>query len=186
MLLNRISHRLAIALSALTLGTLSWATSAQAAEEVVLTYGFLQQSIPVEDLADFAETGEQSLTIGLLVSASGQDPDAIREVLNQPAPLKHSLASRVLNTPPGEAALRQVGTVVHHNAQEGRVESLRAALVASAEDDDQVTLIEILENYPTDAMYVDGEKLIDLVGKMKPLLDQVGTLQDVLEILGEL
>ncbi|MGB0561002.1 MAG: alpha/beta hydrolase [Spirulinaceae cyanobacterium] len=186
-MLNRIPSPLALTLSALTLGSLSWATPpVQAAEEVVITYGFLQQSIPVDDLADFAETGEQSFTIGLLVGASGQDPDTIRDVLNREVPLKHTLASRVLNTPPGEAALRQVGTVVHHNAEEGREESLRAAIVASAEDDDKVTLIEVLQNYPTDSMYVDGEQLMSLVGKMKPLLDQIGTIQDVLDILGDL
>ncbi|NEO84282.1 MAG: alpha/beta hydrolase [Spirulina sp. SIO3F2] len=188
MFLTRIPQRFGLVLSTLGFSALAFGTAAptQAAEEIVITYGFLQQSIPVNDLADFAESGEQSFTISLLVGASGQDPDNIRNVLNQDVPLKHSLADKLLNTAPGEAALQQVGNVVHTNGSEGRVESLRTAIMDSAEDDDQVSLIEVLQNYPTDAMYVDGEQLVTLVGKMKPLLDQLGTVQDVLDILGGL
>lgn len=181
-------QRLGITLSTLGVGLLgltATAPTAQAAEEVVLTYGFLQQSVPVNDLARFARTGKQTWTLQLLVATSGQDPDKIREVLNEEIPLKKNLADRVLSTGPGETALREVGTVVHHNENEGRVDALRQAIVDSA-DDDRVSLIEVLENYPSDAMYFDGERLVELVSKMQPLLEQVGTIQDVLDILGGL
>lgn len=181
-------QRLGLTLSTLGVGLLSLsatAPTAQAADEIVLTYGFLQQSIPVNDLARFAETGKQTWTLQLLVATSGQDPDKIRDVLNQEVPLKQNLADRVLSTGPGETALREVGTVVHHNQEEGRVDALRQSIVDSA-DDDRVSLIEVLENYPNDSMYLDGERMVELVSKMQPLLEQVGTIQDVLDILGGL
>lgn len=184
---THIRQRFGLIFASLGLGSLSLLAGnpAQAAEEIVITYGFLQQSIAVEDLANFAETGEQTLTLSLLMGASGQDPETVREVLIREVPLKQRLAKQVLYSPPGEAALREVGTVVHHNASDGREEALRAAIMMSAADD-RVTLLEIFENYPTDEMYVDGAQLVQMVAKLRPLLEQIGTIQDAIEILGGL
>lgn len=170
------------------LATALWlpATAAQAAEELVITYGFLRHSIPVADLAEFAETGKQSPALGLLVGLSQQSPATLQTALTRTVPVNSLMMQGALQTHEGETALTELGQIIHPNIESERVPALQVAL-GNAALDGQVSLLDVMENYPHDQMYVDGIKLMEAVAKAKPLLESVGDrLETVQSILGAL
>lgn len=173
--------------SLLTTALLFPAAAAQAAQEVVITYGFLRHAIPVADLAEFAETGKQSPALGLLVGLSQQSPATLQMALTRTVPVNGLMMQGALQTREGETALTELGQIIHPNVEAERVPALRTALGNSALDG-QVSLLEVMQNYPHDRMYVDGIKLMEAVARARPLIESVGdrleTVQSVLGALG--
>ena len=111
-----------------------------AAEKVIFTYGGLTQSVPLEELQAFAETGEVSPSIKTLLDHSDRNPFMMRWILRQEFPANNKIISDLFNTAPN-------------------VKALRGALIASASDNNLVSLMELLENYPTKDVYVNGKIL---------------------------
>lgn len=131
-------------------------------EKVIFTYGGLTQSVPLEELEEFAGTGKISPALRSLLKHGDRNPFVMRWILRQEFPANTKLISDMLNTPPGEYVLSQTGNVVGAKSERANVEALRGALIASASDDDLVSLMELLANYPTSEVYVNGKVLAKL------------------------
>ena len=153
-------------------------TSALAAEQVVLKYGIFRESISVQELSTFAETGELSRSLRVNFALAQQDPKAIRPYLTTPVKTDLVILDRILNSPIGNVILDELSQVIHTPSRRADRQALRAALVLSASEDGQVTLLEIIENYPTTNVEVDGERLENAYHQLRRL--QVG-LQDLLK-----
>ena len=69
----------------------------------------------------------------------------------------------------------QTGNVVNSKTEVANVTALRGALVASASDNNLVSLLELLENYPTPDVYVNGKILSRLRGDFHQFVE--GTSQ---------
>jgi hypothetical protein len=65
----------------------------------------------------------------------------------------------VLNSQIGNIILDRVSQVISTPSQRANRQALRAALVLAANQDGQVSLIEIIKNYPTNEVEVDGDRL---------------------------
>ena len=135
------------------------ANRVSASQEVIFTYGGATQSVAIEELQTFVETGETSSSINFLLSLSNQKPSLMRLILKQKLPADTKRVSDLLNTAPGEYVLSQTGNVVGSRSQRANVTALRGSLIKSASDDGLVSLIEILEHYPTKQVYVNGKML---------------------------
>jgi hypothetical protein len=150
-------------------------SQASSSEKIIFTYGGLTQSIPLEELQDFADTGKVSPALDTLLSYGEQNPFFMRWILRQEFPANNKLISDLLNSTPGEYVLSQTGNVVSSKAERANVTALRGALVASAEDNNSVSLIELLENYPTQDVYVNGKILAKLRENLNQFIE--GTSQ---------
>ncbi len=146
------------ALSSLGLSVLG-GLPGRAAESVLIKYRGFSRSVPVADLATLAETGEPSRSLGALLAMAGQEPDGLRSLLIRPLPADPVLLDRSLNSPPGEWMLDQLGQSIHTRAGDANRQALRAALVLSASDDGQLTLLEVLQNYPTADVVLEGDRI---------------------------
>ncbi|MDZ8029811.1 alpha/beta hydrolase [Nostoc sp. DedSLP04] len=150
-------HRILVLVGIICLLFLS--TPAFAAERVVLKYGIFRESLSVEELSTFAETGEVSPLLKVNLALARQDPKAIRQYLTQPVKVNAVFLDRALNSQIGNIILDRVSQVISTPSQRANRQALRAALVLSANQDGQVSLIEIIKNYPTNEVEVDGDRL---------------------------
>jgi hypothetical protein len=155
-----------ILLLSVNVGVLGWAAPTRAAERVILTYGALQEPFSVEDMKTFAATGELSRLRQFQLRVGGADPEVLREFLNQKVQVKFLTLDRSLNSLPGEFLLYQIGQVLHNRQRVAPIQSLRAAMVLSARDDDAVTMLEFLQNYPLPEVFVDGKKILEISRKV--------------------
>ncbi len=164
------------ALAALGIGSLcvlGAARPAFAAEQIVLNYRWLQRSLPVADLTHLARTGEPSPQLRRYLRAIDQRPGAFQRLLTRQVSLDPRLLDQALNNPLGSLALDQISPVIHTRSGEGDRLALRAALVLSASDDGQVSLIELIETYPTQEVVVEGDRLADTYRDIADLRDRI-------------
>jgi hypothetical protein len=154
-------------------GALLWATRAPAADRIVLQYGFLSGSVAVEDLTTLAETGETSLELKAYLLLANQDPESLRKILTQEVGVNGNLLDGLLKTSPGEMMLDQVSEVLHTPSNNANRQALRSAIVTSALPDGKLTLLEVLQNYPTEELHVNGDRLGELAAKIDNLIAQL-------------
>ncbi|MBG1262786.1 alpha/beta hydrolase [Nostoc commune] len=147
-----------------------------AAERVVLNYAIFRESLSVEELYTFAQTGELSSSLRVNFALAQQDPKAIRQYLTEPVKVNLVFLDRVLNSRIGNIILDQISQVIYTPSHRADRQALRAALVLSASQDGQVSLIEIIKNYPTNEVEVDGKRL---QGAYRQLLRLQTSLQNL-------
>ncbi|HEY9647211.1 MAG TPA: alpha/beta hydrolase [Chroococcidiopsis sp.] len=176
----RFAHRWkALARSAQRVGLIgfSWAlgiglvgtSQAIAAEQIVLKYRALSNSVSVQELTDLAENGTVSPALRAHFRLSGQDPNETRELLNRQITANPHLLDRVLNSTPGNFVLDQVGEAIYTPSRRSSRQAMRSTIVLSADDDNRISLIELMQNYPTREVHVDVEKLADAYNQLAGL-----------------
>ena len=143
-----------------------------ASEEIIFTYGGASQSIALSELQDFAETGAISPSLDFLLNFGKQNPFLMRWILRQEFPANTKLIYDLLNTAPGEYVLSQTSSVVSSKSERANVKALRGALVTSASNDNVISLIELLENYPTQQVYVDGKILVKVRRNLSQFIEE--------------
>lgn len=156
-------------------------TQAMAAERVVLKYKILRESVSVPELTTFAQTGEASPDLQRYLRLSGQRPETVRQTLTRPIKVDPVLLDRVLNNPLGNEVLDQLGQAIQTPKGGAERQALRAALTLSASGDGTITLLEILQNYPTQEVIVDGDRIEGAYRRLNEFVDRLrNPLQNIL------
>jgi Alpha/beta hydrolase of unknown function (DUF1400)/Acyl-coenzyme A:6-aminopenicillanic acid acyl-transferase len=128
-------------------------------KSIVFQFGPLGRSISLADLTRFAETGELSRGWRFFLNVAGINPDDIRAALNRPVSADLQFLDRNLNNLLGEFLLYQVGQVVHTPSDTANIQAMRSAIIGSASTDGQLSLLEILQQYPTQQVQINGLRL---------------------------
>jgi len=152
--------------------------SAIASEQVILKYNIFERSVSVEELTTFAETGKRSRDLKAYIRASKQDPEKLRQTLTDKVEVNVVTLDRVLNSVVGNLALEQLSQYIYTSSRTADKEAMRAALVLAASEDNSISIIEIAQNYPTQEVYVDGNRLSETYAQISLLR---GGLDNLLE-----
>lgn len=158
-------------------------SEAIAAEKIVLTYGFLSMDIPVADLEALADEGETSDELSELLNLAGQNPEILRTTLTEPIPLSPIVLDYALNSSTGEWMLNQISEVIHPASGEAGKLALRSALIGASSDDRKVTLLEVMQLYPSPEVVVQGDRLVETYNLIN---DVIEPLEDLADILGSI
>jgi hypothetical protein len=149
---------------------------AAAAETVVLKYRIFRESISVPELTTFTQTGELSESLRSYLDLTKQDPQNMRRTLTQEINVNPLVLYQVLNSRFGETLLDQVSQVVHTPSNGASRQALRGAIVSSALPDGKINLIEILQNYPTAEVDLEGDRLAEVYGQINRLARRIPRL----------
>ncbi|BDA75635.1 hypothetical protein CAL7716_098010 [Calothrix sp. PCC 7716] len=156
-----------------SIGTLFYTTSAIAADRVVFTYGAFRQSLSVDELATFATTGETSSGVRYYLNRTGQDPQSIRNTLTREVNVTPVTLDRTLNTRIGSYLLDQIGYSIRTRSNQANRQALRSALVLSASKDNKISLIEVIQNYPSSEIVVEGDRIIRTYNQLSILAEDL-------------
>ncbi len=148
-----------------------------AAEQVVLKYRVFRESVSVKELTTFADTGKLSTLLRVNLAIAQQDPKNVRRYLTEPVKVNVVILDRVLNSPVGNVILDQISQVIHTPSRKADRQAMRSALVLSASKDSDIRLIEIINNYPSTEVEVDGDNLEKAYRQLRRLQ---GSLQNIL------
>ena len=94
----------------------------------------------------------------------------------------------ILNNLIGEYILFQVGQVIHTPSKQANIQALRSALILSAMDDDKISILEFLQNYPTRRVMIEGLNLVRTAKNFKEkgiVKTSTARLEDILVELQE-
>lgn len=172
-----ISHRLIPRSAALMILLSAIAGSAtlqpiEAAETVNFRFNIFEVSVSVDDLENFAKTGELRGALDMAsryISAS--DMATFRRILTERATVPVSLVSRFLYTSQGERALDILGNFIKTGPNLSGNRAIRAAAVlATADKKNGLSLLSFLRKFPTSDIYFDIQEGLQTVGELSDLL----------------
>ncbi len=129
-----------------------------------------QGSLPVSDMTVFCDTGEASSNLTSYIRLSNQSSDRIQNVLCKPIPVNGVTLSKMLNNPLGDVVLDLFAQVITTPSQKASRESLRGAVVTSALKNNDISIIEVLNNYPTSEVHLNGDRLVELYRQIEDVL----------------
>ncbi|MEY2983391.1 MAG: hypothetical protein RLZZ568_8, partial [Cyanobacteriota bacterium] len=132
--------------------------------------------ISVQELGELSRTGKVSPSLKSYLNLADKNPEELRYWLNRPFAVEQTTLARVLNSFVGGVILNQVGNVIHTPSNRANQEALRGAIITAAGDDDSVQLIEVLENYPTKEVHLDGDRLVELYQTAQRFKARLSTL----------
>jgi Alpha/beta hydrolase of unknown function (DUF1400) len=155
--------------------TVFWGSNAIAAETVVLKYRILRESVSVQELTKFAETGELSSDLQAYFKMSGQKPETVRQTLTKEVRVNPVLLDRVLNSKVGNTVLDPLGEAIQTPKGGAERESLRSAITLSVSGDGKFSILEILQKYPTQEVVLDGDRAEVAYNHLNELAEQVKT-----------
>ncbi len=129
-------------------------------QKVTLTYGPQQLSIPIEDLQTFAETGKASKMIRFIAGFVNDDRELFRTALTQKVPAPNPLfLNKAMDFLVGELFLYEIGQVIYTPSRKNVIEALRASIGLSVLDDREISLLEVIEKYPAQELFIDAKKI---------------------------
>lgn len=172
----KILNHLGLSLILGILATVCANLPVRAADRVILKYSILRESVSVPELSKLAETGEVSPSLKAYLKLANKQPDELRSILNKNVDVDPVFLSKILNSFAGKFVLDEVGQVIHTPSKRASRESLRGALVTSALSDRNIKVVEILENYPTSELHVDGDRLADVYQQIEGVVSQIPRL----------
>jgi hypothetical protein len=163
-------------------------TGAIAAERVVMRYGPFERSASVEELTRFVETGETTRQLRAYFRMSGQDPEQFRQLLAREVEVDVVTLDRLLNNAVGNVVLDQMGNFIHTPSGETNREAMRSALILSANDGGQISLLEVMQNYPTREIHVNGDRAVSAYRQIQAVQETATNVREglsgILETLG--
>ena len=180
---DRLPRLLSLGLIATGVASFWGGSAAIAAETIVMKYGPIRRSIPVEDLSRLSRTGKTTRQLRRYLKLAKQTPESLRTQLNKPHRMSVVTLDSRLNSVPGRLLLDEAGRYIHPPGQNGSRQALRSALVLSASDDNQITLMESLENYPTSAVEVDVAKSISLYRRIDGIMNDQPAVSPIFDFL---
>lgn len=133
-------------------------------KSLVIEFGPFGRSIAIKDLTRFAETGELSRGWRFFLNVAGVNSEDIRTALNQQVSVSLRFLDQTLNNLLGEFLLYQIGQVVHTPSNTANIQALRSASIASVTGDNRLSLLEVLQRYPTQQVHLNGLRLARLGG----------------------
>ena len=153
-------------------------TGAVAADRVVINVfgGGIQAPIKVKDLQAFAETGKKTKTIAQAVGVSDVNPDTLRGLMTLELGVDVAQLATALYSSTGNTVAESIGEIVTTRSGFESDKALRAALILAAADDGRISFLEVIEAYPTSDIYIQVDKINDVVNKVEDLLEN---LQDI-------
>lgn len=156
-----------------------------AAETITLRYGLLGGALPVTDLVTWADRGELSDDLETYLILSQQRPDRVRQILTQRVTMPPALLDRALASSQGAILLEQLSQVLQGPKRTDNNQNLRRALMAAAENDGQISLLELLQKYPTQNVDLRVDRLVNLAETWQQWRDRGGQWLEQLNQWGD-
>jgi predicted dienelactone hydrolase len=146
---------------------------ASAAQFIQVTYGVFARSLPISSLATYAETGDVDPDLaeylGLLKPAQREKA---RQLLLTRLQLNAVQVSQFFYTPQGENLLERLGDVIRSNSTQTGFFAIRAALILAADDSQGLTLLNVLQKFPTREIRIDLARGLQMADEIDQLVSQ--------------
>lgn len=143
------------------------------AERIYFVYGALKISIPIKSLQTYAKTGKPDADLAPFAKRlSPKQRTELQRVLVNKIDLSPVAVSQFFYSPLGETLLGRLGQFVETQSGLSGFYAIRGALILAAADPQGLTLLNILQKYPTSGVRVDLEQILATTKALDKLTNQ--------------
>ncbi len=166
-------------------GLLCFSNSAIAAESILLTYDNEKLNITISELQSFARTGDLTPQMESFFNTTKQVPTVWSNLITDEVKVPQFIES-FLESPRGRFILHRIETVVFHLNEKSEQE-IDTALIDSMEDDDRISIIELVEKYPESTVTINLNGLETDYEEVKKFIGSInsGNWEAALNELGQ-
>ncbi len=151
----------------------TFAAPVMGAERISLSYGSIEQSIPIHSLETFVKTGELENDLVLCGSyATSHQLRQLRQILQTRVLLKPQKMSRFLDTPMGEQLVNLLAYPIGSDAHHSSNEAIRSALILAAADPEGLTLLNVLREFPSSQIEIDLGRSLEMIRVWQTAVNQ--------------
>jgi len=156
--------------------------SAVAAERIYISYGALERSISVAALEAYAKEGKVDDDLATYADyVSPHQLAQLQSVLLAQIELSPVAVSQFLYTPQGEILLERLGQVIQTEARQPGFYALRAALILAAADPEGLTLLNVLDKFPTRSIRINLRRSLQIAEELQRLINQTRQVLALIE-----
>ncbi|WP_017297247.1 alpha/beta hydrolase [Nodosilinea nodulosa] len=154
----------------------------RAAEQVVLEFGPFSRAIPTESLVNFAATGTVDRQLApFLRRLNPAQIGGLQAILSRSRAVQVVPISQWFNSPMGDRSLQFLGKVAQTEAGLNGGKALRAAIVAAATEDGEISLIDIVRHFPTGEMRLNVSQAMALARQVRAEAAATGAIAAAIE-----
>ncbi len=147
--------------------------TANAAEEIKITYSIFSRTIKVNALKTFAIEGKSTRKLKKIMRATGSSDKEIRAVLNKDFEVPITIASKLVYSEIGNVFLTRLSSIIHPpKAKDERTGmlALRASVVQGINlGNGKINLINFIEGYPTKTVILNVSALSKVMNKVESI-----------------
>ena len=141
------------------------------AERVYISYSLFERSISVDSLEIYAREGKLEGDLAAYARYTNpQQLEQLQRILNQRLDLDAVVVSKFLYTFQGESLLNLLGEVIQTENRLPGFHAIRAALILAAADPEGLTLLNVLQKYPTTALRIDLARSLQVMEELQTLV----------------
>jgi predicted dienelactone hydrolase len=128
-------------------------------------------TIYISDLEKFAKQGKLSKRLEFYLGRlSSEQQTQLRETLANRYNISHVTAAQFAYSPIGEILMRRLGRILQITPKQNGFSALRAALILSAQSDEGLTILNVLQRYPVPIIYLDLPRGLQAYAEVSQLL----------------
>ena len=153
--------------------TLTLSSRANATEFVKLQYKDRSALMTINDLSIFARTGAIPPSIQDLFDTTDKISSDISNILNKELKISPQFINSFIDSSIGDFVLGGLDEVINNSSSSRDLTNVRSTLVAAYEDDNRVSLIELIERYPQKEVQVNVTSLEKTYNTVSGIVEDV-------------
>lgn len=164
------------------IGVFGMVGNASAAETVLLRFDETQVTVSIQEVEEFAESGTISGDLQEFFQKYPEIQEESQDILGEQITVTEAFIERTLSGSTGEFVLIQLRKLLSNPSGDSDIESLRTTLIDAYEDDNRFSVLELLQKYPEEEIYVDLRGLQQVYGDVVTFVERI---QPILETARE-
>lgn len=148
---------------------------AHAAQQLYISYGPLEVSLPVASLELYAKEGKIDQELAFYTRyLNPKQLEQLRQILLTRIDVTPVAIAQFLYSSQGEIILERIGQIVVTKARQPGFYAIRAALIKSAAHPEGLTLLNVLREFPTYGIRINSERGFQIIEDLSKLVRQTG------------
>ncbi len=164
--------------------SLAFNSRASAIETVTLVFNESRTSVPFSDFQRFVETGEtQRPTLQRFLARIPNTSQVLRTVMTREIAIPRPFSERNFNNPIADFMLLQLSSALAPISVPDSLQPLRSALVASYRNNQTISMLEVMGNYPVDELVVQLPRVERTYNRVSSLVQRIPSALQANEFL---
>lgn len=170
--------------SAFLITSLALSPRANAIETVTLVFNESRTSVPFSDFRRFIETGEtQRTTLQNIFSRIPNTSQAVRSVFTSDIAIPRPLSERNFDNAIADFMLFQLSNALSSITVPDSLQPLRSALITSYRNNQSISILEVMSNYPLREMTVQLPRVERAYNRVNALAQRIPPALEANEFL---
>ena len=153
--------------------TLALSNNATATEIIALQYKESSTSVTINDLSSFARTGIIPQSIQNFFDTTDSIPNEISSILAKELKFSPQFVNSLIESSLGDFILGGLDEVINNSPSRRDLDNIRSTFVAAYEDNNRISLIELIERYPQRELEIDITNLEGTYNKISGIVEDV-------------